>query len=46
MSPALLVKCCTKEILCVHRLWRIRGNIVYESQICTYVRLHVIDLVI
>jgi len=23
----VMIKCCTKEILCTHRLWKIRGNI-------------------
>src|SRR6218665_194802 len=27
----VLVKCCTKEIFCMHRLKRIRGNIGYHE---------------
>src|SRR6218665_774418 len=29
---SIQVKCCTKEILCAHRLKKIRGNIAYRPQ--------------
>jgi len=29
----VLVKCCTKEILCAHRLWKIRGNVVLDPRL-------------
>src|SRR6218665_220814 len=31
----VLVKCCTKELLCAHRLKQIRGNIVPEMAMTT-----------
>jgi len=33
MSPG---KCCTKEIWCVHRLWKIRGNIGLDPCRCIF----------
>jgi len=37
----VLVKFCTKEILCTHRLWKIRGNIVHGS--LRILRMHFIS---
>ena len=38
----VLVKCCTKEILCAHRLWKIRGNIGYQT-CCTKEKINAIN---